>query len=155
LSIAIRRFHHDDPPLLFDIFQQAVRLSAAFDYSPTQINAWAEVDRAAWIEHLRRLAPWVAEIDGVIAGYADLQPDGYIDHFFVTARFGRRGVGSLLMQALEQQARGQGFPLLYANVSLTARPFFAHHGFTLLAQQTISLRGADLINFRMNKALKS
>jgi len=34
-------------------------------------------------------------------------------------------------------------------------PFFAHHGFTLLAQQTVSLRGADLINFRMNKALKS
>ena len=42
--------------------------------------------------------PFVAEIEGQIVGYADLQEDGYIDHFFVSGSMARRGVGSALMR---------------------------------------------------------
>lgn len=71
------------------------------------------------------LSPFVAETkDGLIAAYADLQPSGLIDHFYVSGRFARRGIGTVLMNFLLKKARSQSIPAVTSNVSLTAEPFF-------------------------------
>ena len=41
--------------------------------------------------------------------------------------------------------------LLYAQVSLTARPFFEHAGFTVVSELQLLVRGLALKNFRMEK----
>ena len=101
-----------------------------------------------------RIAPFVAEDAGTIVGYADVQADGYIDHFFVAASAGRRGVGSALMRRIHATAAERGIAGLYSNVSLTARPFFEHWGFHVEQEQQPVVNGVSMTNFLMRKQLK-
>lgn len=79
---------------------------------------------------MRDLRPFVVEVEGEIAGYADIQPNGYIDHFFVSGAYPRQGVGTLLMSRIHDEAKLLGISELTADVSKTAEPFFLHCGFS-------------------------
>ncbi len=151
----VREFRAGDEPALREVFFSAIHGTAAADYTPEQVNAWApvEFDRERWAERLRGIAPFVAEDGGAIVGYADVQRDGYIDHFFVAASAGRRGVGSALMRRIHATAAARGIPALYSNVSLTARPFFEHWGFHVEQEQRPSANGVSMTNFLMRKQL--
>ena len=80
---------------------------------------------------MRGIAPLVVEDDRVVVGYADVQVNGYIDHFFVAAAFNRQGVGSMLMQGLHDVAAQRGLESPFADVSVTARPSFQRWGFSV------------------------
>ncbi|HEY8601286.1 MAG TPA: GNAT family N-acetyltransferase [Thermomicrobiales bacterium] len=151
----IREFRAGDEPALREVFFSAIHGTAAADYTPEQVDAWApaEFDRERWAERMRGIAPFVAEEDGRIVGYADVQGDGYIDHFFVAATAGRRGVGSALMRMIHATAAERGITALYSNVSLTARPFFEHWGFAVEREQQPVANGVTMTNFLMRKPL--
>ena len=155
--VAIRAFRDDDPPALQEVFYSAIHGTASADYTQEQIEAWApaEVDAGRWAERMRGIAPFVAEEAGRIVGYADVQADGYIDHFFVAAAAGRRGVGSALMRQIHATAAERGIGALYSQVSMTARPFFEHWGFTVEAEQQPITRGVTMTNYLMRKALNA
>jgi putative acetyltransferase len=149
--IAVREFRAGDEPAPSGVFFSAVHEAACADYTPEQIEAWAprECDSAAWAARMQGIQPFVAERGGVIVGYADVQADGYIDHFFVAASAARSGVGASLMRRMHQTAALCGTALLTSNVSLTARPFFEKFGFEVVEPQTVTVRGVALTNFRM------
>ena len=88
-----------------------------------------------------------------IVGYADLQPSGYIDHFFVSGADARRGVGRALMQRIHARAAELQLAQLFADVSLTAESFFERFGFRVVERQLAEVRGARLRNARMVKDL--
>ena len=102
---------------------------------------------------MRGIAPFVAEEDGRIVGYADVQADGYIDHFFVAAAAGRRGVGSALMRRIHAVAAARGLTTLHAQVSLAAQPFFGKWGFVVEAEQEVEANGVIFRSARMRKTL--
>lgn len=154
----LRALGPDEAPALLAIFRAAVRVTAARDYAPEQIEAWspaqwppAQCER--WIERVRALHPFVADIDGVAAGYADLQDDGLIDHFYVSPDFARRGVGAALMAHLLALARERGLRAVHSNVSRTAQPFFDRFGFEIVTQQRPLVRGVEVPNARMRALL--
>lgn len=151
----IRGFQAGDEPALHEAFYLAIHQTAAAHYSPEQLDAWAPTayDPEAWAERMRAIRPFIAVDRDVIIGYADLQDDGYIDHFFVLPAMGRRGVGSVLMRHIHDQALQRGITRLYSDVSLTARPFFERWNFGVERAQSVSVRGAVLENFRMVKQL--
>jgi putative acetyltransferase len=92
-------------------------------------------------------------VDGEIAGFGELKPDGHIDCFYCHHRWQRRGVGSRIYQGLERAARKSGLARVFTEASLTARPFFERMGFRILKQQTVLCRGVGLTNFAMEKEL--
>lgn len=92
-------------------------------------------------------------MDGRVVGYSDLQGAGFIDQFFVSGDFPRRGVGSALMRHIHDVAAERGLSELSTEVSLSAEPFFARHGFLVGERQTVVVRGVALANARMNKRL--
>ncbi len=151
----IRRFVPGDAPALWAVFYSAVHQTAARDYSPEQLAAWApaDIDGARWAEHMRQLHPFVVERDGQIVGYADVQPNGYIDHFFVSGQHPRQGIGARLMQRIHEQAQTLGLTELTADVSLTAQPFFAHYGFELVERREVVRDGVTIPNALMRKRL--
>lgn len=157
MTLQVRAFREGDAPALHEVFYSAIHGTASADYTPEQVEAWApaEFDQAAWAGRMRGIAPFVAEEDGRIVGYADVQPDGYIDHFFVAASAGRRGVGSALMRQIHAAAAERGIGAFYSNVSITARPFFAHWGFVVEAEQRPVARGVPMTNYLMRKKLTS
>lgn len=151
----IRAFRVGDEPDLHQVFLSAIHGIATRDYTPEQVNAWAPkfVDPALWADRMRGIAPFVVEHDGKPVAYADLQPSGYIDHFFVSALFARQGVGSKLMGRILDAAALQGIRVLTSHVSLTAQPFFKCWGFWIVEERQPVVRGVVLPNALMKKEL--
>jgi putative acetyltransferase len=156
-AMPIRSFREGDAPVLRAVFYSSVHELACQNYSRKQLQAWAPhaYDAAQWAERLRGNRPFVAEIDGRVAGFADLQPTGYIDHFFVAGAFAGRGVAAALMAQIHEDAARRGITELFANVSLTAESFFAKNGFAVEARQRVEVRGVVLANARMRKKLSA
>lgn len=144
----IRRYNPGEERALFTVYYTAIHLVASRDYSPEQIQAWAprDLDAVLWEETIRYLNPFVAELNGDLVGYADLQPGGYIDHFFVSGNHGRRGVGASLMNHLFEEARVIGVSELTADVSRTAQPFFEKFGFAVVEHRRPEVRGVVIPN---------
>jgi len=158
--IRLRAFRPGDEPALRAVYTSAIREVACHDYTPEQVDAWAPLewddeDLAAWAVRMAGVQPFVAEIDGVVVGYADLQPNGYIDHFFVAGNAGGRGVGGVLMRHVLAQAEARGLAELSSDVSVTAQPFYAHFGFEIVEQRMPVIDGVALRNALMRKLLRA
>lgn len=155
MNLHLRPFRNGDEAALRAVFYSSVHVLARRHYSPAQLAAWAPrlYDAAQWRERIRGNQPFIAELDGAIAGYADLQASGYIDQFFVAGAHGGRGVGKALMAHIHQQAASRGIGQLFSDVSLAAELFFRKSGFAIQARQQVEVRGAILANARMRKAL--
>jgi putative acetyltransferase len=153
MTITIREYRSDDAPALWAVYFSAIWETAAKDYSPQQIAAWApeNFDSALWAKRMAGIAPFVAERGGKVVGYADVQQNGYMDHFFVAAHAGRQGVGQALMHQIHARANSTGLTALFSDVSITARPFFESWGFAVEQEQSLVVAGISLTNYRMRK----
>lgn len=151
----IRAFRPGDEPALWRVHYSAIHDVASRDYTPAQIQAWApaDTDLHAWARRMQDIRPFVATWDGEPVGYADVQADGYIDHFFVAGAHARRGIGQRLMLRIHAQAAELGLTQLASDVSRTAEPLFRWHGFEVVERQFPVRRGVQLENARMRKAL--
>lgn len=151
----IRRFHSEDANALRQVFHSAVHNVASADYSQEQIQAWApaSVDATLWRQYMESLNPFVALEENEIVGYADIQKSGYIDHFYVSGYYPRRGIGTLLMRRLHEEALYLGVTNLTSDVSRTAQPFFARFGFEVVEYKSKAIRGVVVPNALMRKAL--
>ncbi|WP_394245348.1 GNAT family N-acetyltransferase [Vibrio astriarenae] len=154
--IQLDDYRSEDANDLWGIYFHTIRHINIRDYSLDQVAAWApdNIDSQRWRNKMESIKPFIAKIDGKPVGYADLQQDGLIDHFFCHHQFQSRGVGRVLMSHVEQQAKQRGISRLYSHVSITARPFYERMGFTVIKEQLIEVRQHHLKNFVMEKRLQ-
>jgi putative acetyltransferase len=147
----IRKFRRGDEKELWNLFYNTIHNVNIRDYNKAQVAAWApdDLDINFAIQKFRKIEPFVVIKDGKIIGYADIQSDGFIDHFYCHHEFQRQGVGSMLFAALEKEARENGILEIYSNVSITARPFFEAMGFSVEKEQLIQVGDQRLKNYRM------
>lgn len=150
-KMQVRKIRKGEEKQLWTLFYNTVYLVNIQDYDKNQIAAWApdDLDINIAIQKFMDIDPFVVIREGQIIGYADIQADGYIDHFYCHHEFQRTGVGRALFAALEQQARENGILEMYSNVSITARPFFEAMGFSVEKEQILTMRDQQLINYRM------
>jgi putative acetyltransferase len=149
----IRKYQEGEGRALLQIYYTAIHLVASRDYTSEQIQAWApkDLDPALWQRRMRGISPFVAELPRVLVGYADLQPIGYIDHFFVSGQHQRQGIGSKLMTYLIDQAKSKGISELTSDVSRTAQPFYQRFGFAVIEQRSPVVRGVVIPNALMSR----
>lgn len=150
-NITVRNYNPRDVEIIMDIFIDAVTNTASKDYSPQQVKAWAQVDRERWLKRCSNRNVWIAEIDGVAAGFTDLENDGHLDMMFVHSRFNNMGVASVLLLTVEHAARKLNLRKIFTEASLTAKPFFEKRGFIVVTQQQVEIRSEVLSNFKMEK----
>jgi len=150
-EMEVRKFRKGEENELWKLFFNTVHNVNIQDYDKNQIAAWApdDLDINIAIQKFREIDPFVVIKEGKIIGYADIQPDGYIDHFYCHHEFLGQGVGSTLFAALEKEARENGILEMYSNVSVTARHFFEAMGFSVEKEQVLQMRDQQLINYRM------
>ena len=153
--ITIRDFQEEDAQTLWALFFNTVRNVNRRDYTEQQVKAWAQegFDSQLWLKKMISIQPFVAELDGVIVGYSDVQPSGLVDHFFCHHEYQGQGVGRALMTHVIRQAEAKGRDRIYSEVSITARPFYERMGFTVVNEQQIEVRGATLTNYVMERHL--
>lgn len=157
-AIVIRQYRPADAADTMAIFLADVTDTAAADYSPEQIQAWARPETrelSTWHAAMHARNSYVAIVDGEPAGFSDVDRLGYIDMMFVDPRFLGLGVARQLLAHVEAYARAGRLTELTANVSITARPFFERYGFTVEAKQHPVMIGVELTNYAMKKNLLS
>ncbi len=152
-AITIRPYRPEDLSNLIALFCASVWSIARRDNTESQLRAWAPdvIDAEQFAQRRIAKPTWVAESEGHTAGFSDLEPDGHIDMLYVHPEFQRLGVARSLLVHLENVARARGLDRLYTEASITARPVFEAIGFHVIAAQTVTPRGDDMTNYRMEK----
>jgi len=155
-QIITRAYQLSDAQALANIYYNTIHHVNKRDYSIEQINAWAPSSSLVidgWKQKWEKLVPIVALSKNIIVGFAEFESNGHIDGFFVHHKFQGKGVGSVLMTAIEAIAKQNYTPRMDAEVSITAKSFFARKGFQVTKKQCVIIRGCKLTNFVMEKIL--
>lgn len=155
-KLNLRQFTDGDANSCWHLFHDTVRRINVRDYTPVQVVAWASIEREpeSWFRRFDEKIAFVVEsVDKesvkAIVGFADLTRDGYLDRLFVSADHQRRGIATMLMNAIEHAAREIKLPRIHTQASITAKPFFLLRGFTVVAEQVVECRGVKMPNFLM------
>ena len=151
-EIIIRNYIADDAPQLANIYYYTIHNINAQDYSEEQVNAWApssSLELTGWKKKWETITPLVALIDNKIAGFTEFEPSGHIDCFYVHHEYQGVGIGSSLMHEIFKKANDLNLKRVFAEVSITAKPFFEAKGFKVIKQQDVDIRGVKLTNFIM------
>ena len=146
----IRRFSPSDAAAVTDLFYRSVHELCAGEYTPVQLDAWAPaaIDPVSWTERLLDTYTLVAEDEGKIIGFGNL--DGhYVDRLFVSPQFAGTGVGKTILLALESKT--QDYATVYA--SDTAKRFFERQGYRTIRENTVVRFSVSLRNWYMRKEL--
>ena len=153
----IRLFCQQDAEQLAQLFHETVREINILDYSSSQVKAWAPDDIyfRNWVEVCSNRFTYVADDEGIIAGFGELEPNGHIDCFYCHKNYQRRKVGTQIYQVIEAKAVELGVNRLFTEASITAKPFFQRMGFLVVKEQQVTCRGEIFINYAMEKLLKN
>ena len=151
----IRLFRPQDTDQIAQLFHQTVREINRRDYARNQCLAWSPEDIyfRDWAKICASRYTFVAEIETVIVGFGELEANGHIDCFYCHKDYQRCGVGSQIYQAIEEKAVDLGLDRLFTAASITAKPFFQHLGFVIIAEQQVTCRGETFTNYAMEKFL--
>lgn len=159
-SVVVRSYRRpDDAAGTHAAYRSAITRTAAADYEPQQIAAWAgaeDVDLGRWDARRAAAHTFVAVIDGRVAGFVDFLDDGLLDMLFVHAHFSRRGLARLLVEMVKREARRSGLSVLHTHASRTARPAFEQFGFCVVASRPHNIvNGQTVPNYEMTCGLET
>ncbi len=151
--MTIRSYRPGDLEEILDLFYSTVHCVNAKDYSPAQLDAWAprDLDAAVWGDSLAAHDTVVAEENGAVVGFGDLDGTAHFDRLYVHKGCQGQGVGTGIADEIERRALKHGAKELSVEASITARPFFEKRGYALEKQQTVERNGQALTNFVMRK----
>lgn len=149
--LSISPYGPDDAEPTHDVFLRAVRTTACHDYTPEQVAAWTSRagDLDDWDARRHTTRTFVARRNGTVVGFTDLGRDGHIDMLFVAPEAGRTGVGTALLAHVRRLARADGRERLTVHASVTARPLFERHGFTVVETRRPVIDGVALTSHLM------
>lgn len=149
----IRLFRPEDVDLIAKLFHDTVREVNIRDYSIAQVKAWAPDDLyfRNWLEVCADRFTYVAEKDGAIVGFGELESNGHIDCFYCHKDYQGCGIGKQIYREIEAKAVELGLNRLFVEASITAVPFFQRMGFSVIREQQVSSRGETFINYSMEK----
>lgn len=145
----IRAYIQDDCAATAQLFRETIREVCKGDYTPGQLRAWMSGcdDLEAWNTSLLANKTLVAEEDGKIVGFGDIDETGYLDRLFVHKNHQGEGIGTVLCDALEALAPDG----VSTHASITAKPFFEARGYAVAEDNLVERDGEILANYLMKK----
>jgi GNAT superfamily N-acetyltransferase len=149
----LRSFQVTDTQALVKIYRDTVRRMGPDFYTASQVEAWAvypqNIDDFAC--RLSRGRTLVAEQDGVIQAFAQLDPLDFISFIYTSADVARKGVGTLLCDALETHAFSEGVITIRTEASRIAKAFFMKRGYEVETLLHLTHFGVDFEWYCMAK----
>lgn len=155
-EITVRDYRPEDVQALANIYFNTIHKINIQHYTEEQVEVWApksSLEAEKWTKKFSRTKPIIAIIGEDIVGFAELEPNGHIDCFYCHHEWIGKGVGAALMKEILQRAKNSPVSLIFAEVSLTAKPFFEKWEFRIVTQQTIVKKGVELTNFKMERTV--
>ena len=106
------------------------------EMSVADAEAWArQLTLAGMEQKLRELEIWIAELEGVVAGWGGIRGD-VLEALYTAPEYAGQGVGAALLDRLEGLMRGRGFEAVRAEASPNAMGFYLRRGYRVTGSQT-------------------
>ena len=128
----IRQYAPADIDPIVDLFTQTVHIVSSSYYSPEEIEAWApsQPDMAWWKQYLDERYTLVMDSEDGITGFGSLSANGEtIDLLFTHHAHQSKGIGSLILKALEEEATCRGKQEVRLTTSANAWNFYQKRGY--------------------------
>lgn len=155
-KLTLRQARPDEIAALWQLRTRAVAHACAAYYRPEVLAAWlASPAPASLYRFVEKGCGILAANDDQLLGYAVLDADsGEVEAVFVAPEQHGRGIGRLLLDTLETQARAAGHGRLFLSASLNAVPFYARAGFIAVREELYPHRsGIGIPSVFMEKVL--
>ena len=149
----VRKFIESDLEQILQLVYDTIHTINAKDYSKSQLDAWGveNPEKDKWLDSLKCNITFIAEINGKIVGFGDLNDKKYVDRLYAHKDYQGLGIASKILCTLEQEAKKLGYTELYTEASITAKPFFQNRGYKILQSQNKQYNGHVFVNFIMKK----
>ena len=154
--IALRPAHTGELALLWTLRTRTVAAACAGHYSASVLAAWLAAPAPDSLQRLlAQGGGLVAEEAGQVLGYAVLDAGaGEVDAVFVEPAQHGRGIGALLLGAVEDAARAAGRDRLFLSASLNAVSLYQRAGFVAVCEEMYPHRsGVEIPSVFMEKWL--
>ena len=141
---------------LREVRDLSAQAGCRFVYSPEQLTAW--LNRPLPEKMLALLNEGyvlVAEEHHQVVGYGALDPaNDEVEAIFVVPACAGRGIGRVLLAAIESLAIGLNLAKLKLSASLNAVPFYSRAGYVSFARGTLPLNESLVLEYEsMEKSL--
>lgn len=149
--MVIRAYRSSDCPTLAQIYYDTIHTVNAADYTKAQLDAWASgnVDLKAWDDYFLARHSFVAEIDGTIVGFSDMDDTGYLGRLYVHKDYQGMGIGKALCDAAEGAV---DVPKYTLHSSITAKPFYEKRGYRTVEMRQMPRKDQFITIYVMEKA---
>jgi putative acetyltransferase len=126
----------DDAAPLFEVRRRSILALAPPVMSIADAEAWAgQVTLAGMEQKLRELEIWIAEREGVVAGWGGIRGD-CLEALYTAPEYAGQGIGAALLDRLEELMRGRGVDAIHAEASANALSFYLRRGYRVTGPQT-------------------
>jgi putative acetyltransferase len=153
--VKLRNATVEDADPIRNLFRETIMSVNTKDYNEEQVAIWAKgsEDRNAWESKITGQNFIVAESDKGIVGFASVTEEGYIDFMFTHKDHQSKGIASNMLLKLEEFAIAAKLDRVWAEVSITARPFFLRKGFEITERFFREVSGVTFDDCVMTKYL--
>ena len=148
--MVIRPYRSADCATLAQIYYDTIHTVNAADYTKAQLDAWASgnVDLNVWDEYFLARHSFVAELDGMVVGFADMDDVGYLGRLYVHKDYQGRGIGKTLCDAVEKAVDVTKFTL---HSSITAKLFYEKLGYRTVEMRQMPRKDQFITIYVMEK----
>lgn len=131
--VSLRPATQADKSALFRVHVDAIKVLAKDAYTEEELRAWhGRLTTDSYTEVIDSRVMLVAEARGEIAGFCQLDlGTGEVEATLVDPRYAHAGIGSALLEAVEQIAEDAGVRTLHLASLLNAESFYKKHGFAV------------------------
>ena len=152
--MVIRAYRSADCSTLAQIYYDTIHTVNAAHYTKAQLDAWAtgNVDLAVWDAYFLARHSFVAELDGKIVGFSDMDDSGYLGRLYVHKDYLGRGIGKALCDAAEGAVEVPKYTL---HSSITAKPFYEKQGYRTVEMRQMERKDQLLTIYVMEKTKAS
>ncbi len=154
LTYSIAKFENLN--IITSLFRDTISTVNTTDYSPQEIEAWAKgADvKENWIRRIETHYFLLSMHENILVGMASIDINGYLDVMYVHHKYQGMGIASELLSKMITYAIQQNHKEITSDVSITAKPFFLHKGFEVVAPQLVQCRGVVLRNYHVKLDIK-
>ena len=126
-------------------------------YSREQKSAWSS---QAWNnpnfnKSINKGKGWLLSEKGIIVAFATRYPNDRIALFYCKGNFQRKGLGSLLLHKLENEAKKEGLDTLSTEASLISCKLFLKNKWKIIRKEKVTINNIFFERYKMIKIIKT
>ncbi|MEN6483719.1 MAG: GNAT family N-acetyltransferase [Syntrophobacteraceae bacterium] len=143
----LRPARPEDAEAMCRVHRASVLTLAAEHYETEQLEEWVvslEPDHIRMAIADRKEVGFVVERDGRVVGFALCDGD-LVRALYVHPAAARQGLGTLLLEALENEAAARGVARLRLYASVNSRCFYEANGYRVLRAGDYPLSGVEMM----------